>query len=626
MRTFFRLTGPHAFFAVIFLALMAIISAAGNLSAQTPPQAIDNYRVEIGQAAESIPGDTVSIPVIKTAGSEKFKGFDLLIAYDTSYLSIVGIDPGEPFAIPGIYEWEYFTHRTGSMNCYDSSCPTGFARFVSLTDINNGTHHPLLETLPDGTVLFTIHFRVEHDLALDCSAAPVRFYWIDCGDNAIAFGEILPVGLAVSDSVFDFQGINITDFFRLIPSYYGAPFNCIDSIAPNPPVRAVTFVNGKIDFYCPGTNPIKIGDINLNGIPYESGDAEIFRDYMRFGHSALTINMGDQILSSDTKKDDNFLTVEDYVYLNQVRDGALPPWPNYAPMTFEHFGGILMAVNTDSSIIIQTSFEDSVAALHIKFYAPDLQNYRIKTFPPLDSLNLFSGLNNDTLRILLHGPLPPIFGFDSTGSGALDIMEIVYTGTTPSLWEASAAGYYGQHVNLAKTTLPNMAPMFVNVPDTLINVCYGGFNYTFTAHDSDTPPDDIQFHIVSGPGQINPTTGEWSYIPLCLDTGGYEHFLVLCVSDVAHPCPQSDTTLHVRVVLVLDSLPPIQGDANNSGVVNIIDVSYLIGYLYKHGPAPMPLAAVADVNVDHNVDILDIGYIISFLYRAGPKPLCLDAQ
>ena len=63
----------------------------------------------------------------------------------------------------------------------------------------------------------------------------------------------------------------------------------------------------------------------------------------------------------------------------------------------------------------------------------------------------------------------------------------------------------------------------------------------------------------------------------------------------------------------------IRGDANGDKIINILDVTYLIKYLYKGGPAPVPLAA-ADANCDAHINITDIVYLISYLYRGGPAP------
>ncbi|MFH2036892.1 MAG: PQQ-binding-like beta-propeller repeat protein [Candidatus Zixiibacteriota bacterium] len=67
---------------------------------------------------------------------------------------------------------------------------------------------------------------------------------------------------------------------------------------------------------------------------------------------------------------------------------------------------------------------------------------------------------------------------------------------------------------------------------------------------------------------------------------------------------------------------PVCGDANGNDVVNILDITYLIGYLYKAGPAPVQLKS-ADVNSSGNINILDITYLISYLYKSGSAPNCM---
>ncbi|MCK4428026.1 MAG: carboxypeptidase regulatory-like domain-containing protein, partial [candidate division Zixibacteria bacterium] len=67
-------------------------------------------------------------------------------------------------------------------------------------------------------------------------------------------------------------------------------------------------------------------------------------------------------------------------------------------------------------------------------------------------------------------------------------------------------------------------------------------------------------------------------------------------------------------------LPPIQvGDVTGDGSVNIVDVIFLINYLYMEGPVPDPLMT-GDVNYDGSVNIIDVVYMINYLYKEGPSP------
>jgi len=68
------------------------------------------------------------------------------------------------------------------------------------------------------------------------------------------------------------------------------------------------------------------------------------------------------------------------------------------------------------------------------------------------------------------------------------------------------------------------------------------------------------------------------------------------------------------------------GNCNGDGATNILDVTYLINYVYKGGPPPIPYRLCSgDPNCNCVVNILDITYLINFLYKGGPAPCtCQD--
>ena len=66
---------------------------------------------------------------------------------------------------------------------------------------------------------------------------------------------------------------------------------------------------------------------------------------------------------------------------------------------------------------------------------------------------------------------------------------------------------------------------------------------------------------------------------------------------------------------------PGLGDCNADGVVDIGDIVFLIGYLYRGGAPPTP-PEVGDANCDGIVDIGDVVRLIGYLYRGGPPPSC----
>jgi len=65
------------------------------------------------------------------------------------------------------------------------------------------------------------------------------------------------------------------------------------------------------------------------------------------------------------------------------------------------------------------------------------------------------------------------------------------------------------------------------------------------------------------------------------------------------------------------------GDANGNAAINILDVTFLINYLYKSGPAPIPESA-GDANCSGSINILDATYLINYLYKSGPPPCFIE--
>ncbi len=61
------------------------------------------------------------------------------------------------------------------------------------------------------------------------------------------------------------------------------------------------------------------------------------------------------------------------------------------------------------------------------------------------------------------------------------------------------------------------------------------------------------------------------------------------------------------------------GDANNDGIVNIADATYLISYIFASGTAPDPLSA-ADVDCDNQVTVGDAVYLVRYIFANGPLP------
>jgi len=64
----------------------------------------------------------------------------------------------------------------------------------------------------------------------------------------------------------------------------------------------------------------------------------------------------------------------------------------------------------------------------------------------------------------------------------------------------------------------------------------------------------------------------------------------------------------------------LNGDADCNGLYNILDISYLVSYLYKGGEQPQSLMQGCDCNCSYSCDILDVTFLINHLYKDGPAP------
>ena len=65
------------------------------------------------------------------------------------------------------------------------------------------------------------------------------------------------------------------------------------------------------------------------------------------------------------------------------------------------------------------------------------------------------------------------------------------------------------------------------------------------------------------------------------------------------------------------------GDVNNDSKIDMADIIYLINYLLKGGPPPVPVSDMADANCDKKVSLSDIVFLINYVLKGGPPPsLC----
>jgi len=239
------------------------------------------FKIEIGCLSDQEPGYHAYLPVRKTKGSEEVFGFDFLLGYDNSILTFLSAIRGQPYS-DTTYQWEYFTYRYTFNGGCGVDCPSGLVRLIGIADENNGPHHALSFSIPDSMILFTLDFLVTNGYG-NAGFHPVRFHWEDCGDNTIAFryddDYDFVFRIAVSDTIVDYNGDLINNSEYGFPGYYGVPDSCVyDPVSGeivNP--HFINFRNGGIEILRKTT--YYLGDVNLNGRPYEIADCVVFTNY-----------------------------------------------------------------------------------------------------------------------------------------------------------------------------------------------------------------------------------------------------------------------------------------------------------------------------------------------------------
>ncbi|KAA3636956.1 MAG: hypothetical protein DWP97_01700, partial [Calditrichaeota bacterium] len=229
------------------------------------------YKVFIDTVKNAIQGEHVQVAVKIDSSAIGISGYDLLIGYDNAALSFQFADPGQFLIDCG---WEYFTYRYGSNGDCTAGCPTGLIRITSIAETNNGPYHPsCYSPNSNPATLATIDFLIpSHNNEFECTHQPIKFYWMDCGDNSLADVNF---DLLVSDGVYDYVDDNyenIADSLTGFPTFAGIQPECLISIVGKPtPIKFVDFYNGFVDIACPDTTEPK-GDVNLNFVHCEIAD------------------------------------------------------------------------------------------------------------------------------------------------------------------------------------------------------------------------------------------------------------------------------------------------------------------------------------------------------------------
>jgi hypothetical protein len=393
----------------------------------------------------------ISIKLDSSYESVLMGGFDFLIAYDQTALTLTDAKPGDLLAY---CHWEYFTYRFGPFGNCGNACPSGLVRIVAMAEINNGPYHPSCYNNASGKhELAKLTFLVTNDRTFECMFAPIRFYWLDCGDNTISskYGDTL----WIVSRVFEFEGFEgpaheITDHVAP-PSFTGIYDDCLDGDKVEP-VRLIDFRDGGVDIVC-GHDIDARGDINANGLGYEIADAVMFTNYFISGLNAFGTHAEASIAASDANADGVALSVADLVYLIRVVVGDARPYPK--PIS----GSESITLNTqvlDNQMTVRYDASTDAGAALLIFTVDGTIGQPVVNVPGMEAVY---GLNGSELRVLVYN-----IGKNKIPAGANSLVTIPVTGSL-TLTEAEVADYYGNTMTVATHVLPSKFELAQNRPN-----------------------------------------------------------------------------------------------------------------------------------------------------------------
>ncbi len=310
-------------------------------------------------------GTYTEVPIYAFVDGQDIGGFEFLLKYDASALTFIEASLGDYLTDA---EWEYFTFRKGPFSNCGSNCPSGLVKLVGINDMNNGPAHPLPESWnwADSIEVANLTFYVTNDRTYECQYVPIGFYWLDCNDNTLA--DSTGNQIFLSRNVYWFDRPN-DQYILLDPAdnphiagWQSIPdpmyVNCTEIADPNKPfpLGCVDFYFGGIDIACADEIDLR-GDLNLNNIANEIGDAVLYSNYFIYGQSVFVVNLQGQIAASDVNNDGKVLTVGDLVYLIRIITGdaapfnKLTPFANSVDVAMVNGNGGL-SVNSSSSVDI----------------------------------------------------------------------------------------------------------------------------------------------------------------------------------------------------------------------------------------------------------------------------------
>jgi PKD repeat protein len=286
-------------------------SQCGELVGALPASCteLDDWTIEMGRLDAGYMGHVVTLPIYITEPQIPLDldSMQFRIKWNPAAMTFLTVRPGDFLSDCG---WDYSTY-------WIKSSPYSHVNFWTYPQ--TGGDPPSCRQPVGKQTLFEVDFLLSMQSYYAEEWLPVEFCWPDGVDDECetnTFGKFGEAGVLTADDVF-------TWYDYLIPA--GTP-----NLTPLPEcdgygTEAIDFYNGYI-YFVDMLGPAVRGDINLNSIRFEIGDAVLFTcAFIHLPEECFTIDYDLQMAATDINCDGLEMTVDDYNYLLGIIIGDLPP-------------------------------------------------------------------------------------------------------------------------------------------------------------------------------------------------------------------------------------------------------------------------------------------------------------
>lgn len=367
--------------------------------------------------------------------------FGFLVCYDELGITFIGATPG--YGLPP--EWEYFAYRADTIGTLCGTCPSNSVRLTGIASLAEGSP----QGLPLYGCLVELTYYVGTDQNYTESCERIEFCALECGDNVVTSGD--------GDSLYlPLSGI-------LAGPDYDAP-TCLTPDGGAVPAACIEYAYGAI---C-NNDWGEYGDLNLNGIGFEVGDAVWYISYFTYGPVVLDPTWGEvQRFSSDINQDGRVLTIADLVYLIWIttrQANAYPP--DYPPKVAATGAEVTLQTScVNGEVRVQTTAPVGIGGIHFLYHYSDCRpDEPVASLPP--GMVMGSSARDGELRITIYPDLenpgtgyPPgdneLLSIPLVGSGTIELVDAQISAPDGQVLDAKIAG----------ATVPDLFTLSQNFPN-----------------------------------------------------------------------------------------------------------------------------------------------------------------